>query len=78
LNKLFFDAINRVMVASGHMMKGGTIVDHPLFFFIQFHQPSSFPNGRKKTPQAFCTYGVGKRKRVLMFCISAPFEPATI
>ncbi len=27
LNKLFFDAINRVMVQSGHMMKGGTIVD---------------------------------------------------
>ena len=27
LNKLFFDAINRVMVATGHMMKGGTIVD---------------------------------------------------
>ena len=24
LNKLFFDAINRVMVATGHMMKGGT------------------------------------------------------
>lgn len=27
LNKLFFDAINRVMVATGHMMRGGTIVD---------------------------------------------------
>lgn len=27
LDKLCFDAINRVMVASGHMMKGGTIVD---------------------------------------------------
>ena len=27
LNKLFFDAINRVMAASGHMMRGGTIVD---------------------------------------------------
>lgn len=26
-NKLFFDAINRVMVQTGHMMKGGTIVD---------------------------------------------------
>ena len=25
LNKLFFEAINRVMVQSGHMMKGGTI-----------------------------------------------------
>ncbi len=27
LNKLFFKAINRVMVATGHMVKGGTIVD---------------------------------------------------
>jgi len=27
LNKLFFDAINRVMVQTGHMMKGRTIVD---------------------------------------------------
>lgn len=27
LNKLFFDAINHVMVQTGHMMKGGTIVD---------------------------------------------------
>ena len=27
LNKLFFEAINRVMVATGHMLKGGTVVD---------------------------------------------------
>ena len=27
LNKVFFEAINRVMVESGHMLKGGTIVD---------------------------------------------------
>ena len=27
LNKLFFDAINRVMVQTGHMLKGGKIVD---------------------------------------------------
>ena len=27
LNKLFFDAINRVMVETGHMLKGGTVVD---------------------------------------------------
>ena len=27
LNKLFFDAINRVMLQTGHIMKGGTIVD---------------------------------------------------
>ena len=27
LDKLFFDTINRVMVQTGHMMKGGIIVD---------------------------------------------------
>ena len=27
LNKLFFEAINRVMVKSGHILKGGTVVD---------------------------------------------------
>ncbi len=27
LNKLFFDAINRVVVEKGHMLKGGTVVD---------------------------------------------------
>ncbi len=27
LNKLFFDVTNRVMMATGYMMKGGTIVD---------------------------------------------------
>lgn len=32
LNKLFFDAINPVMVHSGHMMKGGTIVDETFKF----------------------------------------------
>lgn len=27
LNKLFFDAINRVMVQTGHTLKGGTVID---------------------------------------------------
>ena len=27
LNKVFFDAINRVMVETGHMLKGGTVID---------------------------------------------------
>ena len=27
LNKLFFEAINRVMVKTGHILKGGTVVD---------------------------------------------------
>lgn len=39
LNKLFFDAINRVMVATGHMMKGGTIVDATII-----NAPSSTKN----------------------------------
>jgi len=53
-------------------------IDHPLFFFIQFHQSGSFPKMGVKKRHRFFTYGVGNRKRVLMFCISAPFEPASI
>lgn len=43
LNKLFFDAINRFMVQTGHMMKGGTIVDAPII-----NAPSSTKNVEKK------------------------------
>ena len=43
LNKLFFDAINRVMVQTGHMMKGGTIVDATMI-----HAPDSTKNVEKK------------------------------
>lgn len=42
LNKLFFDAINRVMVATGHMMKGGTIVDATII-----NAPSSTKNAER-------------------------------
>lgn len=42
LNKLFFDAINRVMVQTGHMMKGGTIVDATII-----SAPSSTKNASK-------------------------------
>ena len=42
LNKLFFEAINRVMVQTGHMMKGGTIVDATIV-----HAPSSTKNAEK-------------------------------
>ena len=42
LNKLFFDAINRVMVQTGHMMKGGTIVDATII-----SAPSSTKNAEK-------------------------------
>ena len=42
LNKLFFDAINRVMVQTGHMMKGGTIVDATII-----NAPSCTKNAQK-------------------------------
>ena len=42
LNKLFFEAINRVMVQSGYMMKGGTIVDATII-----DAPSSIKNAEK-------------------------------
>lgn len=42
LNKLFFDAINRLMVRTGHMMKGGTIVDATII-----NAPSSTKNAEK-------------------------------
>lgn len=42
LNKLFFDAINWVMVQTGHMMKGGTIVDATIM-----NAPSSTKNAAK-------------------------------
>ena len=41
-NKLFFGAINRVMVQTGHMMKGGTIVDATIV-----NAPSSTKNAQK-------------------------------
>ncbi len=55
LSKLFFDAINRVMVQTGHMMKGGTIVDAPLSML-----PTP-PRMRKKPVIRKCT----RRKRVM-------------
>lgn len=42
LNRLFFEAINRVMTASGHIMKGGTIVDATII-----NAPSSTKNRAK-------------------------------
>ena len=43
LNKLFFDAIARVMTETGHIMKGGTIVDATII-----NAPSSTKNAEKK------------------------------
>lgn len=42
LNKLFFEAINRVMVETGHMLQGGTIVDATII-----NAPSSTKNAEK-------------------------------
>lgn len=42
LNKVFFDAINRVMVETGHMLKGGTIVDATII-----NAPPSTKNAEK-------------------------------
>ena len=42
LNKLFFEAIQRVMTESGHIMKGGTIVDATII-----NAPSSTKNAEK-------------------------------
>lgn len=42
LNKLFFNAINRVIVQTGHIMKGGTIVDATII-----NAPSSTKNAEK-------------------------------
>ena len=42
LNKQFFDAINRVMEESGHMLKGGTVVDATII-----NAPSSTKNKEK-------------------------------
>ena len=43
LNKAFFEAINQVMVETGHMMKGGTIVDATIL-----NAPSSTKNAEKQ------------------------------
>lgn len=55
LNKLFFDAINRVMVQTWHMMKGGTIVDATII-----NAPSSTKTRRRSATRK-CT----RRKRVM-------------
>ena len=42
LNKIFFEAINRVMVETGHMLKGGSVVDATII-----NAPSSTKNAQK-------------------------------
>ena len=58
LNKLFFDAINRCLVQTGHMMKGGTVADAAI---IHENRKSSV---RCKVEHAFriikCQFGYKK------------------
>lgn len=56
LHKLFFEAINRVMVETGHMLKGGRIVDAAVI-----NAPSSTKNAEKGNARRFgmkCHIGV--------------------
>ena len=63
LNKLFFDAINRVMVATGHMMKGGTIVDATII-----NAPSSTKNAEKSRDPEMHQMKKGNEWRFGMKC----------
>lgn len=63
LNKLFFDAINRVMVETGHMMKGGTIVDATII-----NAPSSTKNAEKARDPEMHQTKKGKEWRFGMKC----------
>ena len=63
LNKLFFEAIERVMVASGHIMKGGTIVDATII-----DAPSSTKNTDKKRDPEMHSTKKGSQWRFGMKC----------
>ncbi len=63
LNKLFFDAINRVMAETGHMMKGGTIVDATII-----DSPSSTKNAKKKRDPEMHQTKKGNQWRFGMKC----------
>ena len=59
LNKLFFDAINRVMVETGHMLKGGTVVDATII-----NASPSTKNTRKQRDPEMHQTKKGKRMAV--------------
>ena len=63
LNKLFFEAINRVMEASGHIMKGETIVDATII-----DAPSSTKNSDKKSDPEMHSAKKGNQWRFGMKC----------
>ncbi|XBX06767.1 IS5 family transposase [Enterocloster clostridioformis] len=66
LNKLFFEAINRVMVVTGHIMKGGTIVDATII-----DAPSSTKNAEKKRDPEMHSTKKGNQWRFGMKCHAA-------
>ena len=63
LSKLFFDAMNRVMVETGHIMKGGTIVDATIL-----DAPSSTKNAEKKRDPEMHSTKKGNQWRFGMKC----------
>ena len=63
LSKLFFEAINRVMVETGHIMKGGTIVDATII-----DAPSSTKNAEKKRDPEMHSTKKGNQWRFGMKC----------
>ena len=63
LNKLFFEAINRVMEQTGHIMKGGTIVDATII-----DAPSSTKNAGKKRDLEMHSTKKGNQWRFGMKC----------
>jgi IS5 family transposase len=63
LNRLSFDAVNRVMAATGHMMKGGTIVDATIL-----NAPSSTKNAEKARDPEMHQTNKGNEWRFGMKC----------
>lgn len=63
LNQLFFEAINHVMVETGHIMKGGTIVDATII-----DAPSSTKNKEKKRDPEMHSTKKGNQWRFGMKC----------
>ena len=63
LNKLFFEAINRAMEQTGHIMKGGTIVDATII-----DAPSSTKNAEKKRDPEMHSTKKGNQWRFGMKC----------
>lgn len=63
LNKLFFEAINRVMEETGHVMRGGTIVDATII-----DAPSSTKNAEKKRDPEMHSTKKGNQWRFGMKC----------